>query len=237
VNGRRAAALTWFIFGGLTALSGVKNLIRPQEISNYQHPWNEFLFQYGAGLSSLLVGAALIVLGLVTQRAVDPAEGTKELNFIYEAEIPLAPVMSGFLLLIGINSATSMLPYTGERGIEPGQLAASGALIPLMFGGAWFFLHYRRLSILNSASRTLEISYGKPWAVLTLRHEFADFQSVAIEEVQRARGVVYRIVATGTKGSKLITFTFNADSAKQCVRNIVQVTGWAEATALKAAAS
>ncbi len=188
--------------------------------------WNEFLYQYGHGVSASLVGALLIGAGLLTLRAKDPLDGTKELNFTYEAEVPLAPVMAAFLFWIGITTAISVLPYTGERGIEPGQLAIAPVLFTMMMGGGWFLLHYRRLTILDSASGTLKISYGKPWAVLTLKYPFTQFQSVAIEEVERAKGKIYRLVATGPKGAKLITFTFNDESAKQCLASIVQTTGW-----------
>ena len=229
--------MTWFVCGGLTVLSALRTLVRPPELSPYNKVWNEFLFQYGGALSGLVIGGGLVVLGLLTLRAKDPAEDSKELNFIYEAEIPLAPAMAAFLLWIGITAADAILPYTGERGINMGQLGAVMVLIPMMFGGAWFLLHYRRLAVLNSASRTLEISYGKPWAVLRLRSEFSAYDSLAIEEVPRARGSVFRLVASGPKGSKLITFTFNADSAKQCAANIVQVTGWQMTpTAIAAAA-
>ncbi len=233
VNSRKAAAATWFFCGGLTLLSALRSFVRPPELSPYNQVWNAFLFQYGGALSGLVVGSALLSVGLLTLRAKDPADDTKELNFIYEAEIPLAPVMSAFLLWIGIIDADAILPYTGERGIVPGQLGVSLVLIPMMFGGAWFLLHYRRMAILNSASRTFEISYGKPWPVLRRRAEFSAYDSVAIEEVQRQRGSVFRLVASGPKGSRLITFTFNADSAKQCAENIVQVTGWKRGDARK----
>ncbi len=95
-----------------------------------------------------------------------------------------------------------------------------------MMGGGWFMLHYRRLTILDSASGTLKISYGKPWPVLTLTYPFTQFQSVAIEEVERAKGKVYRLVASGPKGTKLITFTFSDESAKHCLASIAQATGW-----------
>ena len=229
MSDRKTAAVTHFVIGGITVTIALKNFIAPGERYTSMPVWNEFLFKYGGPISGLLVGGVIIAAGLLTLRAHDPAESTKELNFIYEAEIPLAPLMSAFLFWIGIMSATAILPYTGERGIEPVQLVAVAFLIPMMLGGAWFFLHYRRLAIVDSATRTLIISYGKPWVVLTRRAEFGDFQTVAIEEVQRARGSVYRIVASGTKGSRLITFTFGAESAKHCLDNIVQVTGWAAA--------
>ena len=227
MSDRNAAAATWFVCGGITALRGVNALIHPQVLSPYNKVWNEFLYQYGGAVSGLLVGGLLIAFGVLTRKAKDPAEDTKELNFIYEAEIPLAPVMAGFLLFIAILTATSVLPYTGERGIEPGQLALVPVLM-VMFGfGAWFLLHYRRLTILNSASRTFEIHYGKPWAPVKLSYEFSAYQTVEIEKVERARFNVFRVVASGTKGSKLITFTFNEESAKACVENIVRATGWA----------
>lgn len=234
MSDRKTAAITHFVVGGLTVASALKGLIAPGDRYTSMPVWNEFLWKYGGPISGLVVGGAILAAGLLTLRASDPAESSKELNFIYEAEIPLAPVMAAFLFWIGIMSATSVLPYTGERGIEPGQLAAVALLIPMMLGGAWFFLHYRRLVILDSATRTFTISYGKPWAVLKLRHEFSDYQAVAIQEVPRARGTVYRIVASGPRGSKLITFTFSADSARHCVQNIVQVTGWAEGALAKA---
>ena len=234
MSDRKTAMITHYAVGGITLVLGLKNLVAPGEHYTSLPIWNEFLFKYGGPISSFLIGGLILAAGFLTQRANDPAESTKELNFIYEAEIPLAPLASAFLFWIGIMSATAILPYTGERGIEPGQLVAVAFLIPMMLGGAWFFLHYRRLAILDSATRTLIISYGKPWAVLTLRSEFSDFQTVTIEEVQRARGSVFRIVASGTKGSKLITFTFSRQSAQHCVQNIVQVTGWAEAALAKA---
>jgi hypothetical protein len=234
MSDRKTAAITHFAVGGLTVALGLKNLVAPGEHYTSMPIWNDFLFRYGGPISSFLIGGFILALGFLTQRANDPAESTRELNFVYEAEIPLAPLASVFLFWIGIMSATAILPYTGERGIEPGQLVAVAFLIPMMLGGAWFFLHYRRLAIVDSATRTLIISYGKPWAVFTRRAEFSDFQTVAIEEVQRARGSVYRIVASGPRGSRLITFIFSRDSAQHCVQNIVHVTGWAEAALAKA---
>lgn len=237
MNYRTSAAATHFVCGGITLLRGLKGLVSPRELPQYSHVWNEFLFQYGGGLTSAVVGAGLVVLGLLTLRAKDPGEGTTALNFTYEAEIPLAPVMAAFLLFIGIGSFTSILPYTGERGVEPGQLGAALLLFPMMGAGAWFLLHYRRLAILDSISGVLEISYGKPWPALRLRYPFTQFQSVAIEEVERAKGKVYRLVATGTKGSKMITFCFSEDAARQCLASIVQATGWSSGAvpALKSA--
>lgn len=224
MNSRKGAALTWFICGGLTVLSALRGFGRA--LPAYDAVWNEFLYRYGGGLSGLVVGGGLIALGVLTWRTKDPADDIKELNFIYEADIPLAPLMAAFLLWIGIMTADAIVPYTGERGIQPGQIGTMLVLVPMMFGGAWFLLHYRRLAILKSASRTLEICYGKPWAALRLVSEFSAYESLAIEEVQRSRGSVFRLVATGPKGSKMITFTFSAESAKSCAENIVQVTGW-----------
>jgi hypothetical protein len=231
VNNRTSAAATYFVCGGITVLLAVKGLIHPHELPQYSKVWNEFLFQWGGPLSGLVLGGLLIAVGILTRIAKDPAENTQELNFTYEADIPMAPVMAGFLLFLVIMTVTAVAPYTGERGIEPGQLA----LVPVLFlgfgFGAWFLLHYRRLTILNAASRTFEIRYGKPWALLRLRYEFSDYQSVGVEEVKRERNSVYRVVANGTKGSKMITFCFSADAANTCVENIVQVTGWAATAA------
>lgn len=233
---RTSAAVTYFVCGGITALRGLKGLLKPQELPQYSKVWNDFLYQYGGPLTGLVVGGVIVALGLLTLRAKDRGEGTSALNFTYEAEVPLAPVMAGFLLLLGGGLTTSFLPYAGERGPDAGQLGAGLVILPLLFG-AWFMLHYRRLAILDSVSGTLEISYGKPWPALRLRYPFTQFQSVAIEEVPRARGSVYRLVASGTKGSKLITFTFSDSAARQCLASIVQATGWASGAspALKSA--
>lgn len=225
------AALTYFLLGGFTMLRALRGLVSPTALPEYDKVWNEFLFQYGGPISGVLLGGLLLAAGVLTQRSADPAQSTDELHFISEAEIPLAPVMAGFLLWLAIITTTSVLPYTGERGIEPGQLALVPPLFIGFMYGAWFLLHYRRLTILHRAARTFEISYGKPWAALRLRYQFSDYQTVAIEEVQRARGSVYRLVASGPKGSKLITFTFNPESAKACAQNIAQVTGWSIAPA------
>lgn len=219
--------MTWFVCGGITALWGAKGLIRPHELPEYDKVWNDFLFQYGGPLSGLVLGGLLLAAGVLTRVAKDPAESTQELHFTNEADIPLAPAMAGFLLFLLVITVTSVLPYTGERGIEPGQLALVPPLF-LGFGfGAWFLLHYRRLTLFHSASRTFEISYGKPWAALRFRYEFSGYQSIAVEHVQRGRGSVFRVVASGTKGSKLITFCFSQEAAQACVENIVRATGWA----------
>ncbi len=226
MNARTAAAATHLIFGGLTVLGAVKGLVTPPELP-YDPVWNAFLYRFGGALGSLVFGVALIALGVLTRLAKDPGENT-ELNFTYEAQIPLAPVMAVFLLWIASLFFSSILPYTGQRGIVPGQISTGLLLVPMMLLGVWFLLHHRRLAILNSAARTLEISYGKPWAILRLRSSFSDYQSVSIHEVSRARGSVFRLVASGTKGSRMITFCFSRDAADQCLANIVSVTGWAK---------
>lgn len=73
--------------------------------------------------------------------------------------------------------------------------------------------------------------------MLRFRYRFADFHSVSIHVVPRARVTVYRVLANGPKGSKLLTFTFSEGGANQCVANIRQATGWSstEAPALKSA--
>jgi hypothetical protein len=213
------------VCGGITVLVSVNGLIHPHELPHHQI-WNAFLFQWGGPLSGLVIGGLLLAAGLLTRIAKDPAEETQELHFTSEADVPLASPMAGFLLFLAVLTFTAGFPYTGEKGVVPGQLALAPFLFAMFGFGAWFLLHYRRLTIFNSAARTFEIRYGKPWAALRLRHEFSDYQSVGVEQVKRERATVYRVVANGTKGSKLITFCFSADAANACVETIVGVTGW-----------
>ena len=223
----RAAAATHFAIGGFTVLRALNGLLRPTELPQYSKVWNAFLFQYGGPLTGLVVGAALIAVGFITLRAKDPGLAAGELSFSNEAEIPLAPVMAGFLLLLGTGSVTAILPYTGERGVEPGQIASALALFPMLLVGVWFLLHHRRLTIFDTAARAVEVSYGKPWVLLRRRYPFANYQSLSIDVVPRNRVTVYRVVATGPNhGSKMFTFCFSETRAKECVADIARATGW-----------
>jgi len=225
VNDRTWAAITYFVVGGIALLRGVSNVLTPPH-SFLGQPWSEPLFRWGGAVSGLAVGGALVVVGLLTLRAKDPAESTKALHFINEPMIPLRGLMAGFLLMIMMGTATSILPYTGERGVEPGQLAVAGLLIPMFGFGAWVILHYRRLAIVNGAEKAVEIIYGKPWAAWRRSLSFADYSHVSIQVVPRARGAVYRVVAAGSPGHALITFTFSEAGAKTCAENIARETGW-----------
>ncbi len=226
MNDRLEPSITYFVIGGIAVLRGV-NAAVTEPHSYLGQPWSEPLFRWGGTASGLAVGAALGALGLYTLRAKDPAEGTQALHFINETMLPLRGVMAGFVLLIAMVTATSILPYTGERGIEPGQLAASVLLIPMFGVGAWFILHYRRLAIVNAAEKSVDVAYGKPWPAWRRRLAFADYTHVSIQAVPRARGTVYRVVAAGPgRGPSLITFTFSEENARACAENVARETGW-----------
>jgi hypothetical protein len=227
VSTPKAAAVTHFVCGGFVALRAVSGLLQPPELPKYDPVWNAFLFQYGGPLTGLVVGAGLLAVGVITWRAKDPADATRELVFSNDAEIPLAPVMAGFLVLLGSLTLTAVLPYTGERGVEPGQIALALALFPMLLLGAWVLLHHRRLVIVDTVSRTVQFTWGKPWAALRQSFPFASYDTLAIDVVPRSNATVYRVVATGPgKGPKLITFCFSETRAKESVESIARATGW-----------
>jgi hypothetical protein len=227
MDDRQVAALTHFTLGGLTLLKSVSSLVNPKPDYHSGPLEYEFLFTYGGAISGVVAGVALIGLGILTRRAKDPAEKATSLHFMNEAELPLRGLLAGFLMVLAIVSFVSIVPHVAERGLDWAQLGAVAFLIPLLLWGSWIILHYRRLVLFDAGSRTFVHSYGKPWAALTFRYPYADFDQVIIHPVERSRGTVYRIVATGRDGrQKLITFTFSADGAKSCVDSIVRETGW-----------
>lgn len=223
---RTGAAATWWVCGGLSLLGGVRGLVKPNELNEYSHYWNAGLYQYGGAVAAVVVGALLIALGLYTFKAKDPADAPGELQFSNETDIPLAPPMAGFLLIIAMTAVNSAPGYLGEHGVVLDQLGLVPVLALMFGGGAWVLLHYRRLTLFNRAAGTVKIHFGQPWSLWVKRASFTDYERVVVEKIERRRMTVFRIVAQGQKGSLLLTFTFNAESAQRDVDQVVQVTGW-----------
>jgi len=209
-SSRWPRAVPWLAVGGLALYQGAGAMSAP----GYEAP------------ACLVAAAALGAAGIATLRARDPASGLKALHFINEPHVPGAPVIGALCLLLAMECFVALPGVSLARSFKPGDFAAVTGLFLLGLFCGWATLNARRLTVVDTETRAVEVRFGKPWAVLRRRYPFSEFEKVVVDFVPMKRGAQYRVVAVG-KARRLLTFTFNAEAAKGLAENVRRATGWA----------
>jgi hypothetical protein len=227
----KPAGIAHLISGTLVVLWAARKLLSPGEASPYRPVESTFAYQYGGAILGLALGVAILIFGWMVFKKDTPAESSSTLVYIYEPEKFLGSVLGVPCTLFGVMCVVAVVPYTVERGVVPGQLAAAFFLVLFSFGCAWVFLHYRRTAVVDPETQRFEIRYGKPLVVKRSSFAFSEFTGVSIQVVPRRRVTVYRVVAGGEgKKPQLITFFFHESGAKQACAELARATGWHDLT-------
>src|SRR5687767_8703240 len=120
----KSAGVIHLVSGVLVTLWGLRALLTPQEIPTWREVQNAVIYQYGGAMVALFLGGVILAIGLLSFRHQAKPRSPATLVYVYEPHVFLAWVFGIPCILFGAMCMVAIAPYTAERGVVVGQIAA-----------------------------------------------------------------------------------------------------------------